>query len=965
MKKVFYFISGLVVFLVLAMILIPVFFKDDIAKQVDKILAESVNAEIRYNPEEFDLSFFSHFPHLTVGMGEVSVIGKDIFAGDTLASLKSFQASVNPFSALAGKLDVGGVYLTAPRVHVIVTEDGKANYDIAKPSEEQPSKENKAEEGEESGPATFKIAIQEWAVTDANIIYDDRQQKVLLAISKLNHEGAGDFTADVFNLDTRTTVDDLNLTYDGTEYLSEKQLDATVSLLMDMPNQSFTFRENDIKLNDFGFGFDGNVKLDKDDIITDITFASKESTFKSILSLVPGVFTKDFEDIKTEGKFKLDGFVKGLYRNETLPGFGLNLSVNDGFFKYPDLPQDIHDINVAMSVDHKEGPMESTSVNVSSLKLSLGNNPISGNVLVKNLRNYDMDAALQAKVNLADFGQLVPMDSLDLKGTFALGLKASGYYDSVKHILPAIDATASLKNGYVKTAEFPIPLQNLQFNATAVNKTGKNADLVVSVPDFGVSMGTDRFTANMKLFNLDDISWIINAEGGLNLAVIADAFLPKDMKMAGTMKANLNTRGKLSDAQAQRYAKLPTSGAVTLSNFKFQSPDLPKGMDIPTATLTFDPKKIELKDFSAKFDNSDIRATGSVGNYIAYALEKNATLTGILDVNSNYFDLNQFMSEEEAPADSVKAETTAKTETENTEEGVILVPKNLDLTLTTNMKKVDVTGISILDAKGKITVKNGKANLKDVTFTTLGGSVAMNGAYDTGNPEIPKFDYTLNVKEISFQKTYQAFTTVQKMAPIAGDITGDYSANFVIEGKLGKAMSPVYESLNGNGTVKIKDAALKDNELIGKINKLAKIGSKNMRLENTTVKAKIVNGKVITEPFDIKLDKYKATVSGWNDFTGHAVYDMAVLVPAKGVSNAVNSLISNLTKTKTEAIGSTLQVNLELTRKPSGDKSSTSVKLKGIKTIKGKGQTSGQTKKKEDKKKDIGKEVEKALKGLF
>jgi hypothetical protein len=51
----------------------------------------------------------------------------------------------------------------------------------------------------------------------------------------------------------------------------------------------------------------------------DLTFKAKENTFKSLLSLVPGVYTTQFDDLKADGNVAFDGFAKGTYNASRCP----------------------------------------------------------------------------------------------------------------------------------------------------------------------------------------------------------------------------------------------------------------------------------------------------------------------------------------------------------------------------------------------------------------------------------------------------------------------------------------------------------------------------------------------------------------------------------------------------------------------------------------------------------------------
>ena len=61
--------------------------------------------------------------------------------------------------------------------------------------------------------------------------------------------------------------------------------------------------------------------MPEEDIDMDITFKTTKTDFKTLLSLIPAIYMKDFEDVKTSGKLALNGFAKGTYNDSILPAF--------------------------------------------------------------------------------------------------------------------------------------------------------------------------------------------------------------------------------------------------------------------------------------------------------------------------------------------------------------------------------------------------------------------------------------------------------------------------------------------------------------------------------------------------------------------------------------------------------------------------------------------------------------------
>ena len=83
-------LTGLILFILLIMFTVPVVFKEKIKSKVEKVINESVNADIKF--EDYRLGFFKNFPNLSFSLTDVSVVGKDKFENDTLASFKSLES---------------------------------------------------------------------------------------------------------------------------------------------------------------------------------------------------------------------------------------------------------------------------------------------------------------------------------------------------------------------------------------------------------------------------------------------------------------------------------------------------------------------------------------------------------------------------------------------------------------------------------------------------------------------------------------------------------------------------------------------------------------------------------------------------------------------------------------------------------------------------------------------------------
>ncbi len=86
------------------------------------------------------------------------------------------------------------------------------------------------------------------------------------------------------------------------------------------------------------------------------------------------------------------------------------------------------------------------------------------------------------------------------------------------------------------------------------------------------------------------------------------------MTLAGKIKADIETKGKYSDVQAEKYDRLPTSGSASLKDFKYITTDLPQ-VTMSQATMTFDPKKIDVQNVNGTIGKSDFNVNTGPGNF--------------------------------------------------------------------------------------------------------------------------------------------------------------------------------------------------------------------------------------------------------------------------------------------------------------------------------------------------------------
>ena len=393
--------SGITILLLLILIVAaPFIFKDKIVQIVKEEANKNLNAKVDFG--EFDLTLFSSFPDFRFKIQKVSVINIEPFKGDTLAYIKELSFDLNIKSVISGdKYQINSLIIDEPKINGIVMADGKANWDIAKASTD-----TAAVEPADTSATKFALKLKSLQIKHANITYNDMQGNMSAALKDMNYTLSGDFTQDNFILSNLLEIAELSYNMGGVGYLTKAKTRFKADLDMDMPNMKFTFKENEFDLNELALTFDGFVSMPKDDIGMDLKFAAKQTEFKSILSLIPSVYSKDFASVKTEGKLKLDGMAKGTMhtsadgKSDTYPSFEVNLGIADAMFKYPSLPKSVNNINIDVHVENKKDYLDATVIDVNKFHLEMAGNPINMWAHVKTpISDPDLAAEIKGVIN--------------------------------------------------------------------------------------------------------------------------------------------------------------------------------------------------------------------------------------------------------------------------------------------------------------------------------------------------------------------------------------------------------------------------------------------------------------------------------------------------------------------------------------------------------------------------------------
>ena len=393
--------------LIILILLLPVLFKDQIVQFIKDEANASLNAKLEFG--EVNLSLLSTFPKFSLEINDLTLTGANEFEGIELLDIKQTHLKLNLWSVISGdKYEVSSVGLVEPKIHVMVLADGKANYDIAI-SDSAVIEEEKATES-----APLKLALEEYYIENGSIIYDDQLYVIYMELDGLNHKGSAAINETTYMVETLSDIGGVTFGYDNVDYLSKAVTDIKCNMEIDMPENEmkFTFKENQVILNELGLSFDGWFLMTNKIMDMDIHFGATKQTFSSLLSMIPGIYSPDFGDLKTDGNLVFEGKIFGEFSEASMPGFHLDLSVSNAWFQYPDLPEKVEEIEIDVQVQREAGiDLNNTKVEINNFHLAFAGNDVDASIKLRNImKDPNIDGRIKTFLDLSKLAEIIPMD---------------------------------------------------------------------------------------------------------------------------------------------------------------------------------------------------------------------------------------------------------------------------------------------------------------------------------------------------------------------------------------------------------------------------------------------------------------------------------------------------------------------------------------------------------------------------
>ena len=877
---------------------------------------------------EVDLTFFSTFPRFGLRADGLLLINPKAGAqNDTVVEAKHLVATVDVMEFLNNKnLHVHEAILDDATVNFYIAGDGTTNLtDVFVTSPDTTEEDTSAFSLPFDALRVDGLRIKANAIT-----FLDEKDTICASLGQTDLSASANSWEDIFlSLDAQ----DVCATLKGETYADSLHVTLDAPMAVNLDTMHFAFRRAELAVNEFALVLSGTADI-RDSIGIDAGVATKDKwQIQPLLALVPAKFTSALKDIEVDGKVALEADIKGFLGENAMPLVKARLTLEDGEGAYKPLPYKLRDLELDADALLDLNKKEPSSVTIRNLAAKTKDSKLSATGTVNDLMgNMLLDLALKLDANLPDFAYFLP-DSMTLLGRAKGSMKSKisladltemrlhkgrtsadlvlddirYEQDSMIAILPHSTAKIQIPNATpsrksVNWARAEIVSDKIDFvmgesthamidasvlKAEVANVLNKEQEYFASLAFDALDAKYDTILADLKASELEAF-----VSGGQKISAKL-----KTQALTASMGEELKAKtGSLALEAASRYNKDGENALlkwnprlkINLKDGFLNLPSrLPEAVIIPSIEFKYSNREMAIDNSRIVLGNSDLELKGNVRN-IGKWFRHEDILQGELEVVSNHCDANQLLAwfsadkgaEEESPSAAEDKNDQMVNDQMVNEADPFLVPTDVDLTLNTHMREVEIFNQNAKDLKGGIYVKNGKLILDEVGFVCRAAKLQLTAIYSTPRRNHLYLGFDYHMIDVDIDELLSMIPDLEEMVPMLASFKGAAQFHLAVETYLNEYYKPKMSTLRGASSLTGKDLVVLDSETFSTISKLLMFKKKTEnKIDSLNAEITIYKNEIDVYPLCVQMDNYMVALGGRHRTDMTFNYDINVLSP--------------------------------------------------------------------------------------
>jgi hypothetical protein len=444
--------------------------KDLVVEQINQRLSTPVKVDA------IDFSFIRKFPYASVDFSGVTAGGAKVSGTNKpLLEARHVFLQFNIFDVFGDELHLKKITVEEASLVIYTDENGANNYDIFKKSN--------------SKGGNFKLELESVDLDHVNVWVRDINGERDYSADVLKANLSGQFTEDVYELNTKGDLFVNHFRMNKTNYLDHKNTTLTLAININSKAGTYDISSSTLKVEEINLAVNGHVRNESEGVRTDLTIESKEAGLKELLSLIPGLYIEKLKDYKYSGDIYFKMQINGVSSATSTPlinaSFGTSnatLSPKSSDYKLSNIRFNGTYIS-RISASH---PVSKMSLN--NLSATLEGQPLSASLTVEDFSNPYISLDAKSTINLEVLSRFYMPDTLEsISGMLTVNAQIKGRSNDRSSWLS--DGSVTLKDVSFKIKEKPVAF------------TGFNGDFSLkgsrlTVGDFRGSAAGSDFNAN-------------------------------------------------------------------------------------------------------------------------------------------------------------------------------------------------------------------------------------------------------------------------------------------------------------------------------------------------------------------------------------------------------------------------------------------------------------------------------------
>ncbi len=839
---------------------LPNFFDNIIKIEVANIIEDSFNGKASY--KNIKLSSFKDLPYLSISLDSVVLSNIVRQKPDTLfmADQISFSLSLNDW-LFDHIYVVKKISFDSPKVNIRQYRNKVDNFSFLLQEDSASLK---------SDTSKFNFKINYFSIVNGSLFYKDYAEKSSAIAQNLFLKGSIDISNTSKNVNILFQTDDVVIKHRKITYLYKNTIKADLILDYNPENKRLAFNNHSIQIDDFKFGFVGYISPKTDTLDVDLKFNTEDSQLKNLMSLIPGIYKKDYNSYDARGQFSLNGEIKGLInaKQKLLPSYFAHFNLKNGYLKYNHLGNPITNISLDMRYEQLNTKAEPVFT-LNQFHAQLDSNYISGMVTIVGTRKPFIVGKLNTVLELHEINKYLKFDSIHIAGHVLANLTVNGIYNPDSSKFPKMIGQVLLSNGYFNRTSIDHSLKNVEMETILTNTTGFIQNTSLKLSKLNLNIDDEYLEMYGKLEDFKRYNFDLFMRSEIDLSKLSKLLSIDNQTLTGFVNTKIIAKGS-----ADKFKQAYISGTASLKDVHLINSDAEIDFKVKQGNMVFSPEMILISKFDAHIHNQAFLLNGTIRNFIPYFMHEKGVIQASLRLNADSLNLSTYFADVNSP--------TAKPDSSTIKQKIPQAKyfssfENIDLDLALNINQLSYGKYKISKLVSNIKANVNTINLEKTAFNTLDASVYISTANITPN----HFSVNLDINQLDTRKLMKLFYNtkidIKQVRPETGALV---DVNYKIKGELDSQLMPILNSLNGSGIMSVDKANIKGLKVLSQISKATEQNDlHHQEIHDATIETEIKAGKVFIKPFTVKLGNYITNFEGTHSFNNEINYFIKLGIP--------------------------------------------------------------------------------------